>query len=68
VTTRDIHATRRAGDELRALQACRHLEETYGIRSAVPAYDPADGGYTGAVTIDPNELLYALAVAAEGEW
>jgi hypothetical protein len=68
VTTRDTLSMRRAGDEFRALQACRHLEETYGIRSAVPAYDPAAGGYTGEVTIDPDELLYALAVAAEGEW
>ena len=39
---------RTAANELRALQACRQLED-WGIREATPAYDPAEGGYTGQV-------------------
>ena len=60
-------AGRTAANELRALHACRQLED-WGIRGAVPAYDPAEGGYTGQVAVDPYELLYALNTADEGEW
>jgi len=33
-----------------------------------PAYDPAEGGYTGQVAVYPDELLYALKSADEGQW
>jgi hypothetical protein len=58
---------RAAANELRARHACRQLER-WGIRGAEPAYDPEHGGYTGQVAVDPDELLYALNTAAEGEW
>ena len=58
---------RAAANELRALQACRQLE-SWGIHGATPAYDPAEGGYSGQVAVDPAELLYALNTADEGEW
>ncbi len=57
---------RTAASELRALQACRQLE-SWGIHGATPAYDPAEGGYTGQVAVDPDELLFALDTAGEGE-
>jgi hypothetical protein len=60
-------AGRTAANKLRALHACRQLED-WGIHGAVPAYDPAQGGYTGQVAVDPVELLYALNAASEGEW
>jgi hypothetical protein len=60
-------ANRTAANELRALHACRQLEE-WGIHGATPAYDPAEGGYTGHIAVDPNELLYALDAADECEW
>ena len=63
-----MSAAQSAAAELRARQACRYLDEAHGLGSATPAYDPAEGGYTGAVAVDPDELLYALARAAEGEW
>ena len=56
-----------AANELRALQACRQLEE-WGIHGATPAYDPAEGGYTGQIAVDPDELIFALNAADEGEW
>ena len=63
-----VHTTgRHAGNELRALRACRQLEE-WGIHGAAPAYDPAEGGYTGMVAVDPDELLYALGSASEDKW
>jgi hypothetical protein len=58
---------RSAANELRALQACRQLED-WGIREAAPAYDPAEGGYTGHVAVDLDELLYALNRPAEVPW
>jgi hypothetical protein len=58
---------RTAANELRALQACRQLE-SWGIHGATPAYDPTEGGYTGHVAVDPDELLFALKAADEGEW
>jgi hypothetical protein len=58
---------RTAANELRALRACRQLEG-WGIHGATPAYDPAEGGYTGQVAVDPDELLRALNTASEGEW
>jgi hypothetical protein len=60
-------ADRAAGNELRAMHACRQLED-WGIHGATPAYDPAEGGYTGQVAVDPAELLYALNRADEDEW
>jgi hypothetical protein len=56
-----------AANELRAQQACRQLED-WGIHGATPAYDPAEGGYTGEVAVDPNQLIYALNAASEDEW
>jgi hypothetical protein len=56
-----------AANEIRALHACRQLEE-WGIHEATPAYDPATGGYSGQVAVDPDELLCALNTASEGEW
>ncbi len=58
---------RTAANELRALHACRQLEG-WGIRGATPAYDPAEGGYTGQIAVDPDELIFALNAADEGEW
>ena len=58
---------RTAANELRALHACRQLED-WGIRSAVRAYDSDEGGYTGQVAVDADELHYALKTASEGEW
>jgi hypothetical protein len=58
---------RTAANELRALHACRQLEG-WGIHGATPAYDPAEGGYTVHVAVDPDELLFALDTAGEGEW
>ena len=66
--TTTTRAAKSAAGELRARQACRHLEEAHGLRSATPAYDPDERCYTGAVAVDPDKLLYALATAAEGEW
>jgi hypothetical protein len=48
-----------AANELHALQACRRLEH-WGIYGATPPYDPAAGGYTGDVAVDPDQLVYAL--------
>jgi hypothetical protein len=56
-----------AANELRARHTCRQLEQ-WGIHGAVPACDPEQGGYTGQVAVDPDELFYALNTAAEGEW
>lgn len=58
---------RTAANEIRALHACRQLEE-WGIHEATPAYDPATGSYSGHVAVDPDELLSALNTASEGEW
>lgn len=58
---------RTAANELRARQACRELEQ-WGIHGAEPAYDPAQAGCSGQVAVDPEELLYGLNAAAEGEW
>jgi hypothetical protein len=58
---------RTAANELRALHACRQLEE-WGIHDAVPACEPATGCYSGQVAVDPDELLCALTTASEGEW
>jgi hypothetical protein len=65
---RDVVPARRsvdrcAANELRALQACRRLEEW----GATPAYDSAEGGYTGDVAVDPDQLLYARNTATEDE-
>jgi hypothetical protein len=57
-------AGRTAANELRALQACRQLED-WGIHEATPAYDPAEGGYTGHVAVDPDELIYASTAPLE---
>jgi hypothetical protein len=54
-----------AANELRALQACPQLED-WGIYGATPAYDPAEGGYTGDVAVDPDQLVYALNAAKRG--
>ena len=67
MTTTDTGHTRvaEAGKQLRAYQACRQLETEFGIHGATPAYNAAEGGYTGDITIDPDELLAALADAYE---
>ncbi len=54
-----------AGKRLRAYQACRQLETEFGIHGASAAYNAAEGGYTGDISIDPDELLTALAAAYE---
>ena len=54
------------GNELRARQACRELE-AWGIYSAEPAYDATAGGYTGAISVDAEDLLAALN-HAEARW
>jgi hypothetical protein len=68
---RDVVLARRAvgrcaANELRALRACRRLEE-WGIHGATPAYDPAQVGYTGDVAVDPDKHMYANNTATEDE-
>lgn len=48
----------RGGDELRARWACAELAE-HGI-TAEPIYDTTIGAYTGAVAVDPEQLLATL--------
>lgn len=67
-TTNQLYA--RGGDELRARWACNALAE-HGI-TAEPVYDTTIGAYTGAVAVDPDQVLAVLAyphlVETEDQW
>jgi hypothetical protein len=34
----------------------------------MPVCGPAAGGYTGQVAVQPDEVIFALNAADEGEW
>lgn len=56
-----------AGNELRAVHACRALEDV-GITTAQPAHG-THAGDTGQVAVDPDERLYLLRqLRAESMW
>lgn len=48
-----------AANELRAHHACQQPQDR-GIRSAALAEDATTGRYTGHVTVEPDEILWAL--------